>query len=184
MPRKPPPEHTRFRKGQSGNPKGRPRRSKPNTASAFDVVIEKTLTIRENGGPRDVTLEEALQHKTLQAAFGGDRAARNQILKMILRREKWLAENASNPTGPVIILHRREPKGADEALLLLGLARRNDNGDARQRKPPSVQLETWAVQAALSRRRGGARLTEEDVKKIKASVCAPEDLRWPRTAGK
>ena len=39
-----PPVGTRYRKGQSGNPKGRPKAQRSNaTGSAFDIVIDRTL---------------------------------------------------------------------------------------------------------------------------------------------
>ena len=39
-----PPAETRFRKGQSGNPKGRPRKTHTaKAASAFDIIIDRTL---------------------------------------------------------------------------------------------------------------------------------------------
>ena len=55
---------TRFRKGQSGNPRGRPRKKPDPTPSAFDMVIDRTLTIVQDGVPREVTVDEALQHQT------------------------------------------------------------------------------------------------------------------------
>ena len=34
-----------FRKGRSGNPNGRPKSSRASRASAFDIVVGKTLTV-------------------------------------------------------------------------------------------------------------------------------------------
>lgn len=92
--RREPERSGRFEKGQSGNPKGRPRkgRNEAAEASAFDVIVEKTLTITRDGVQREVTVEEALQHRTYQAALAGDRAARREILKMIAKREAALAK--------------------------------------------------------------------------------------------
>ncbi len=90
--RKRPPAATRFRKGQSGNPAGRPKKAKAAPqASAFDIVIDRTLAITQGGRQRDVTVDEALQHKTYQDAIDGSRAARCEVLRMIAKREKAIA---------------------------------------------------------------------------------------------
>ena len=89
----PPAEH-RFRKGQSGNPKGRPRKAKERNPSAFEVVLEKSLAVTIGGKIHELTVEEALQHKTYQDALAGNRSARREVLKMIAKREKWLADKA------------------------------------------------------------------------------------------
>jgi len=73
-----PPVASRFRKGQSGNPKGRPKARPSPPPSAFDIVIDRTLTVTHNGKPREVTVEEALQHRTYQDALAGNRAARRR----------------------------------------------------------------------------------------------------------
>jgi hypothetical protein len=62
-------------------------------------VIDRTLTLTQSGKPREVTVEEALQHRTYQDAIAGNRATRREMLKMIAKREKWLAAKARN-TGP------------------------------------------------------------------------------------
>lgn len=51
------------------------------SASAFDVVLDRALSVMQNGKRREVTPEEALQHTTYRAAIKGDRAARREVLR-------------------------------------------------------------------------------------------------------
>ena len=53
-----------FPKSRSGNPKGRPMSSRASNASAFEVIMEKTLTVDDRDGTREITVEEALQQRT------------------------------------------------------------------------------------------------------------------------
>jgi len=173
----PPAEH-RFGKGQSGNRNGRPR-SKPadEAPPAFDVLINRTLTVTQDGKKREVTVEEALQHKTYQDALAGDRTARTEVLKMIAKREEWLAARAPR-TG--VIERKKEgtdPRNADEAMLLLGIAD-HDPERTDRRYGPHLLLEPWAVQAALSRR-GRKGFEARDVADIERCTRDPESLDWP-----
>ena len=59
---------TRFRAGQSGNPAGRPKKRRPHV-SAFDIIFDKTLTVTQGGVERELTVDEALQLQTYQAAL-------------------------------------------------------------------------------------------------------------------
>ena len=81
---------TRFKKGQSGNPAGRPKKRRPNV-SAFDIIFDKVLTVNQGGKQRELTVDEALQLQTYQAALGGGKMAIRQVLKMIEKRETALA---------------------------------------------------------------------------------------------
>ena len=38
--------------------------SRASNASAFEVIMEKTLTVDDQGGTREITVEEALQQRT------------------------------------------------------------------------------------------------------------------------
>ena len=90
----------RFKKGKSGNPKGRPlKRQVETSGSVFDLIVDQTLTITRDGVPREVSMDEALQHKTYQQAIAGNRTAVRQVLKMIEKREK--ARSARNKNIPI-----------------------------------------------------------------------------------
>lgn len=175
-----PPKSTRFRKGESGNPRGRPKKQKLATSSAFDVVIDKTLTISQSGVTREVTVEEALQHKTYQAAIAGDRTARREILKMIAKREKAMAEKSPQPATVETKIRRDDPSNADEAMLILGIAQEDARWteEARPGDRKRLLLEPWAVQAALSRR-SARKMTKRELDE--ARRCSHDDgkLRWP-----
>ena len=180
------PKHSRFRKGQSGNPAGRPpgkAARSTSSASAFDVVIGQTVTVTQNGIERALSAEEALQLQTLKKALAGDRPSRRQILKMIAKREKWIAEKTPKPE-PVVRTRTEhgDPRNADEALLILGIAIEDltRSAGARDNEEKALKLAPWAVQAALSRRRGGTALTGKEIAEIRRCTENAETLRWPR----
>ena len=77
-------------KGRSGNPAGRPKKRRPHV-SAFDIIFDKTLTVTQGGAERELTVEEALELQTYQAALKGSRMAIRKMLKMIEKREAALA---------------------------------------------------------------------------------------------
>jgi len=114
---------TRFVKGQSGNPNGRPKALRPNV-SAFDIVFDKTLTVTQNGVARELTVDEALQLQTYQAALKGSRMAIRQVLKMIEKRERALAKRNPAPPTPIPMQIEYDADNADEAMCILGIAER------------------------------------------------------------
>lgn len=179
------PSKGRFKPGKSGNPKGRPRKKVEPRTSAFDVVIDRTLTITRNGDPREVTMEEALQHRTYQDAIAGKRMAQREVLKWIKKRETWIAErNSTKSIRPIELMQSPDPMNALDALLLLGIATPDDdvakygpNDECRR-----AFLEPWAVQAALDRRRSATPLTERDRDAILRCTRDRDTLRWPGAA--
>ncbi|UZK65409.1 DUF5681 domain-containing protein [Sphingomonas sp. M1-B02] len=66
-----PPLHTRFPKGRSGNPKGRPKGSKGLKTLIRELMTAK-VTIRTSGGPQRMTRMEVALHKVAEKAFSGD----------------------------------------------------------------------------------------------------------------
>jgi hypothetical protein len=54
-----PPRHTRFAKGQSGNPRGRPCGAK-NFTTLLEEALDEPVTVTENGGRRKVSKRQAI----------------------------------------------------------------------------------------------------------------------------
>lgn len=164
---------TRFRKGQSGNPAGRPKARRPHV-SAFDIIFDKSLTVTQGGNQRELTIDEALQLQTYQAALKGSKMAVRKVLKMIDKREAALAKKAPPRRGPIKVEIHHCSDNANEALRILGVASEDPGFGGKRWK-----VHAWAAQAALSRP-GRRTFSPRDVENIKFFTFDSETLRWPR----
>jgi hypothetical protein len=170
-----------FSKGSSPNPGGRPVASPAPQPSAFEVLVEKTLTVTDRAGTREITLEEMLQQQTYQRALKGERMSVREVLKWIMKRDAWLVKHGPKASPPAITRHiSPDPDNADAALLLLGIATPNPARAEFSADRAQLLLEPWAAQAALHRRRGGQRLTDRERDEIRRCTRDPDSLRWPR----
>ena len=71
-----PPRHTRFEKGQSGNPRGRPSGSK-NLATLVNEALNETVIVVENGRRRNIPKREAFVKQLVNRSTKADwRAAK------------------------------------------------------------------------------------------------------------
>ncbi|MGE0566295.1 MAG: DUF5681 domain-containing protein [Vicinamibacterales bacterium] len=82
-----PPKKTRFKPGQSGNPKGRPPRSR-NLKTNVIEELRKTVSIREGSKERRVSKVEAIAIRLVNRALNNDPKAIEAILKIDERVEK------------------------------------------------------------------------------------------------
>ena len=94
-----------FPKGRSGNLKGRPTSSHVPKSSAFEVLVEKTITVADRGATREITMEEALQQRSYRDALAGKRMVQREVLKWITKREAWLTKHAPKAPRPAITRH-------------------------------------------------------------------------------
>jgi hypothetical protein len=93
-----PPKTTRFKKGESGNPKGRPKGSL-NVATILMKTLRERVVINENGQRRTVTkLEAAVKQLTNKAASGNLQSLR---LLLDLARDAEANEEARREQTPV-----------------------------------------------------------------------------------
>lgn len=85
-----PPKHTRFKKGQSGNPKGRPKRSR-NVAKLLEEEIAQPIRVQDQGRERTVTRGQAIVKTLVLGALKGD----NRKLQLLLQ---YLPQVEETPT--------------------------------------------------------------------------------------
>ena len=167
---------TRFKKGQSGNPKGRPRKPKPPPPSPF-AILDELLTVQEQDGVSQLRLEDAMLLKTYQLAISGGRRAQKKIVKMMRERHKAAVKGKASRGPRIQSLIEPDPENALEALEILGIASRMANaGDSRS---GHLRLERWGVEAALGRR-NFKELSDSDIQFIRGWTHDGDALKWPK----
>jgi hypothetical protein len=170
---------TRFKRGQSGNPKGRPRKAKPPPSSPF-AILDELLMVHEPESVSKLPLEDAMLIKSYQRAITGSRRAGKKLVKMILEREKLRLKSRA-PRSPRISRQIEEdPENALEAVEILGIASRRANTNAGDSRDGRLRLERWAVEAALSRRNFDE-LSSSDIQSIRGWTHDGDAVKWPRS---
>ena len=76
-----PPKHTRFKKGQSGNPRGRPPGAKGIKAS-LRREMEAKITVSEGTSRMTISKAEALAKRLFAMALAGDDKAITKLLEI------------------------------------------------------------------------------------------------------
>jgi len=92
-----PPVYTRFTKGVSGNPAGRPRGTL-NFATVLSKAMREKVIINEGGKRKAVTkLEAAIKQLVNQAASGNQRAARSlfELARQVEKTEDQAMDTAA-----------------------------------------------------------------------------------------
>ncbi|RJF88614.1 hypothetical protein D3874_17760 [Oleomonas cavernae] len=77
-----PPKDTRFKKGQSGNPKGRPR-GRTDIAAILEKVLQEAVMIKQNGQVRHVRLIEAYTRQFILKSMDGSPREMAELLKFL-----------------------------------------------------------------------------------------------------
>lgn len=166
-----PPSSTRFRKGQSGNPRGRPKNR--HREIPYDTVLGQMVTIREDGRERRVTAAEAFLLQLTQKGLAGDSAAARASLEAI---EAARASRSEVISGLSKIVLSSVESGADSIIDTLGIARLKFPADeARVR----WELNPWIVEAALERL-GDRRLSEDEQREVWDATRTPRKVKWPQ----
>lgn len=76
-----PPLHTRFKPGQSGNPKGRPKHRK-NISTVVSEVLNERIKIREGNKIKSMSKSEAIARSMVLRALKGDTKSFTSVMDL------------------------------------------------------------------------------------------------------
>ena len=93
-----PPRNRQFKPGQSGNPRGRPRRQVAiqtlrEMRDAFIRMANREVTVTEAGKPRQMPAIDAVFHRLMMKALAGDHRSIKMVMEcmrdQIKEHEEW-----------------------------------------------------------------------------------------------
>jgi protein-tyrosine phosphatase len=86
-----PPKEHQFKKGKSGNPKGRPRKQKqPSSDPGLDLIasvhreLGKTISVQENGQHREITKLDAFSAQLVAQSVNGKPSQQKMLLGLLM----------------------------------------------------------------------------------------------------
>src|SRR5215218_3731357 len=120
-----PPRDTQFKKGRSGNPKGRPRHRR-NFRTVLDETLQGTIPATLNGRPCRMTRIDALVRTTVDGALKGDAKAVTNL--MVMMRQAGSMGESTEPGGETDI-------SAEDRAIVEGFFRRNGQPIPLDSKP-------------------------------------------------
>jgi hypothetical protein len=164
-----PPRETRFTKGRSGNPSGRPRGR--HRQAPYESVLGQILKIREGGVERHVTAAEAFLLQLRKRGLEGDGVAARECLAMIDQARQ--RQRAGQSPISTIVLVGVAPGSVTSALEPLRMAKKLDP----YRETARMVLEPWLVEAALALL--DRTLSSAEQRTIVDATRTPQKVRWP-----
>jgi Family of unknown function (DUF5681) len=92
-----PPLHTRFQKGRSGNPKGRPR-GKKNMSTLLSAALDAAIIVVENGRRKKISKREAIITQLVNKSASADLKATQIVLAMLQDVEARADDSSDSAT--------------------------------------------------------------------------------------
>ncbi|HLO79239.1 MAG TPA: DUF5681 domain-containing protein [Magnetospirillum sp.] len=105
-----PPKHSQFKKGQSGNPAGRPKREKTHYRNVWEPLLKimgQELMVTIGGKAEPMAAIDALYRQLFAKALKGDRRASTYLI------ERWEAHWTANELQKIEFLKELIESDAD-----------------------------------------------------------------------
>jgi hypothetical protein len=83
-----PPKGGQFKKGQSGNPSGRPKGSK-NFMTLLDQELDQKITVNENGRKKEISRMQAVVKRMVAESLQGNLRALMAMVEIMRRHGKF-----------------------------------------------------------------------------------------------
>jgi len=112
-----PPRHSQFKKGRSGNPRGR-KKSRRNLRDEMIAALDERIWVREGESRHKISRREALVRTTVNRAIAGDQKSAS-IFLALMRATNLTSEPVEGPSSEVLT-HE------DEAILADFLSRHHE----------------------------------------------------------
>lgn len=95
-----PPKHTRFKKGRSGNPKGRPKGHHNFKTDVVDT-LSMPVSVKDQGRKKTVSTQQAALLRLREKALGGDARALDRLIDLAsLHNDEEIADAAAAALMP------------------------------------------------------------------------------------
>jgi hypothetical protein len=123
-----PPKATQFRKGQSGNPSGRPSK-RPTLADAARKALNSQVGVRDGDKVRRITQFEAVVRRQLEMAMKGDQKAADLVLRLAQLFADGANSRSSDPVDGSELTQDMQNQVLADFLALNGLEPTSDKDD-------------------------------------------------------
>ena len=119
-----PPVHSRFKPGQSGNPKGR-RKGQRNVRTVVDGELSQRIKVREGNRTRSLTKLDAFVVTLVNAALKGDAKAWASLINLL---------RSLGMTGEPPVATDQKPYTADDESIIADFLRRQGSEEQQPTK--------------------------------------------------
>ena len=95
--------HSRFKKGQSGNPSGRPKGSE-NLKTLFERVLKEHISLQDGNVTKKITKAEAVIRRVVIDALKGDSRSQQTLFRLAEQIGQFEAIQQDRPTIAMVIV--------------------------------------------------------------------------------
>jgi Family of unknown function (DUF5681) len=121
-----PPQHTRFVKGESGNPKGRGKGVR-NFATELQEELNIRIPVTENGKRKKITKRKAVAKQLVNKAAAGDPKA----IPVLLNHTRLQEERSATGLGPEVLCR------PEDELVMANIIKRIREAEIPPPEPPA-----------------------------------------------